>query len=44
MEFRTMVTDPTEGLWIRSTTGTTPSMPSIDDVDIIIVTMAVENK
>ena len=30
--------------WKHSTIGTTPSMPSIDDVDIIIVTMAVENK
>ena len=41
-----MVTDPTKdyGYVQRSTTGTTPSMPSIDDVDIIVVTMAVENK
>ena len=30
--------------WKHSAIGTTPSMPSIDNVDMIIVTMAVENK
>ena len=45
MEFRTMVTDPTKDYgYVQRLVLVQRHQPSMDDVDKIVVTMAVENK